>query len=69
MSEDTYAIGYLDCENSYFDDNNFNFEEIIHVCGEVPCLFLTFNKEKIHVYIQIPKVMYNLTKNIYIYYS
>lgn len=55
LCENTYAIGYVNCDTAYFDDNRFDFDD---VCGKIPCLFLTYNKEKIHVYIRIPKVNY-----------
>lgn len=56
LCEDNYAVGYVDCDTTYFDDGFFDYEDVSHVCGEVPCLFLSYNKEKIHVYICIPKV-------------
>lgn len=57
VCNNTYAIGYVDCcDIEYFDDNCFDFEDVIHVSSEIPCLFLAYNKEKIHVYFRIPKV-------------
>lgn len=56
LCEDTFAIGYIDCDTIYFDDNRINFEDVIHVCGELPCLFLAYNKEFVHVYCRVPKV-------------
>lgn len=53
LYENTYAIGYVKCDTDYFGDNCFDFNDIY---GKLPCLFLTYNKEKIHVYIRIPKV-------------
>jgi len=49
-------VGYLECDVEYLDDNCYDFGSIIHVCGEIPCLFLAYNKEHIHVYLRIPKV-------------
>lgn len=57
LCQDSYAVGYVDCDtNYYFDDDFFDYEDVSYVCGEVPCLFLSYNKEKIHVYMRIPKV-------------
>ncbi|XP_026821859.1 alanine--tRNA ligase, mitochondrial-like isoform X2 [Rhopalosiphum maidis] len=53
--EDSYAVGYVDCDEAYLDDNCYDFENVVHVCGEIPCLFLAYNKENIHVYLRIPK--------------
>jgi hypothetical protein len=40
----------------FLDDDYFDFEHVKNICGEVPCLFLTYNNKKIHVYFHIPKV-------------
>lgn len=53
LCETSYAIGYVNCDTAYFDDDCFDFGD---VCEKIPCLFFTYNKEKIHVYIRIPKV-------------
>jgi len=52
----------VNCETAYFDDNRFDFEDVIHVCGDTPCLLLAYNKEQIHVYFRIPKVHCNTIK-------
>lgn len=58
LCEDTCAIGYVDIDEiAKFDEKTFNFDEVVDVCHKVPCLFLAYNKENIHVYFRIPKVM------------
>lgn len=49
-------MGYVDCDATYLDDNCYDFENVVGVCGEIPCLFLAYNKDNIHVYLRIPKV-------------
>lgn len=58
LCKDMYAIGHVDvdCDISYFHDNCYDFEDVVHDCGEIPCLFLTYNKDTIHVYFRVPKV-------------
>lgn len=56
LCKNSYAIGRVDCDTAYFEDNNFDFEDALHSCGEIPCLFLVYNKEEIHVFIRIPQV-------------
>ncbi|XP_008178686.1 alanine--tRNA ligase, mitochondrial [Acyrthosiphon pisum] len=55
LCKDNYAVGYVDCDVAYLNDNCYDFENVIHICGEIPCLFLAYNKEHIHVYLRIPK--------------
>lgn len=55
LCEDNYAVGFVDCDAAYLDDNCYDFENVVHVCGEIPCLFLAYNKENIHVYLRVPK--------------
>jgi len=54
-------VGYVECDVAYLNDNCYDFENIIHICGEIPCLFLAYNKEHIHVYLRILKV-YHIIK-------
>lgn len=62
-------MGFVDCDTAFFDDDCFDFEDVVHVCDDIPCLFLAYNKKKIHVYFRIPKVYISsffLGKIIYI---
>jgi len=56
LCKNNYAVGYVECDVAYLDDNCYDFENVIHVCGEIPCLFLAYNKQHIHVYLRIPEV-------------